>query len=103
MMTMDSLWQLSTGAVVMGYGVCALFFIRFWRATDDRLFVIFALAFGLLALQALALALINPVEEWRTGLYVVRLLAFLLILGAIVDKNRSGGAGGQPGGDGRVQ
>ena len=51
----------------------------------------FALAFGLLALQRLALALSEPLDEWRTGLYMVRLLAFLLILGAIVDKNRSAG------------
>ena len=72
----------------MGYAVCALFFLRFWRQTHDRLFLVFALAFGLLGLQRLALALTEPLDEWRTGLYVVRLLAFLLILGAIVDKNR---------------
>jgi uncharacterized protein DUF5985 len=77
------------GAIVMGYATCALFFLRFWRETHDRLFLVFSLAFWLLALQRLALVLVEPVEETRTGLYVIRLFAFLLILAAIVDKNRS--------------
>ena len=82
---------LLAGAIVMGYAVCALFFLRFWRQTRDRLFAIFALAFLLFGLQRLALALTEPVEESRTGLYLVRLFGFLLILAAIADKNRKGG------------
>jgi len=84
------------GATVMGYAVCGLFFLRFWRRTQDRLFLVFAFAFWLLGLQRLALVLTGPVEETRTGLYLVRLFAFLLILAAIIDKNRS--AGGRSGG-----
>jgi hypothetical protein len=83
--------NLMAGAIVMGYAVCGLFFLRFWRRTGDRLFLVFALAFWLLGLQRLAFAFTEPVEESRTGLYLVRLFAFLLILGAIIDKNRSGG------------
>jgi len=83
--------NLMAGAIVMGYAVCGLFFLRFWRRTGDRLFLVFALAFWLLGLQRLALALTEPVEESRTGLYLVRLFAFLLILWGIIDKNRSGG------------
>lgn len=85
----DLLVGLISGAILAGYAVCALFFVRFWRQTHDRLFLVFALAFGLLCLQGLALILTEPIEEWRTGLYFVRLLAFLLILGGIVDKNRA--------------
>jgi hypothetical protein len=80
---------LITGAIVMGYGVACLFFLRFWRETRDRLFLIFAGAFGLLGVQRLALAISGNVVEDDTALYLVRLFAFLLILGAIVDKNRS--------------
>jgi uncharacterized membrane protein YeiB len=83
--------NLMAGAIVMGYAVCGLFFLRFWRRTGDRLFLVFALAFWLLGLQRLALAFTEPVEESRTGLYLVRLFAFLLILWGIIDKNRSGG------------
>jgi Family of unknown function (DUF5985) len=81
--------ELIAGAIVMGYAVCGVFFLRFWRQTGDRLFLVFAFAFWLLGLQRLGLALTAPIEESRTGLYLVRLFAFLLILGAILDKNRS--------------
>ena len=80
---------LISGAIVMGYAVVGLFFLRFWRETRDRLFLIFAGAFWLLGVQRLALALAGNMVEDDTGLYLVRLFAFLLILGAIVDKNRS--------------
>ena len=78
------------GAIVMGYAVAGLFFLRFWRQTRDRLFLIFAISFWLLGVQRLALALATEMAESHTGLYLVRLFAFLLILVAIVDKNRGG-------------
>ena len=81
--------HLVSGAIVMGYGVAGLFFLRFWRETRDRLFLIFAGAFWILGAQRLALAFSRDMVEDDTGLYLVRLFAFLLILGAIVDKNRS--------------
>jgi uncharacterized membrane protein YeiB len=99
-MSGDRLLGLVSGAILMGYTVSGLFFLRFWRQTNDRLFLIFAISFWLLGLQRLALAVIDPAEETRTGLYIVRLFAFVLILGAIVDKNRSGGDGpAEPGSD----
>jgi hypothetical protein len=78
-----------SGAIAMGYGVAGLFFLRFWRETGDRLFLIFSGAFWILGLQRLALVLTREMIEDHTGLYLIRLFAFLLILGAIVDKNRS--------------
>jgi hypothetical protein len=80
---------LISGAIVMGYAVASLFFLRFWRETRDRLFLIFAGAFWILGIQRLALVLSRDMVEDDTGLYLVRLFAFLLILGAILDKNRS--------------
>ena len=88
----STLSQLITGAIVMGYAVAGLFFARFWQQTRDRLFLIFALSFWLLGAQRLALVLTSAIVESDTALYFVRLLAFLLILVAIVDKNRGGGA-----------
>ncbi len=78
-----------SGAIAMGYAVAGLFFLRFWRETRDRLFLIFSWAFWLLAVQRLALVLSREMIEDYTGLYLVRLFAFLLILWAIIDKNRS--------------
>jgi hypothetical protein len=81
-----------SGLLVAGYAVAALFFLRFWRQTRDRLFAYFAWAFVLLAVQrgALAASAVLPFETY--AYYVLRLLAFLLILFAIVEKNRSSAA-----------
>jgi hypothetical protein len=81
---------LVSGAIVMGYAVAGLFFLRFWRETRDRLFLIFSGAFWVLGIQRLVLAFTRDMVEDHTALYLVRLFAFLLILAAIVDKNRSG-------------
>jgi hypothetical protein len=78
------------GAIAMGSSVAALFFLRFWRDTGDRLFAMFAAAFLLLGITRLGLALSPEELEGHTHWYWVRLVAFLLILVAIVDKNRSG-------------
>lgn len=86
----DTLTSLASGLLVMGYAVAGLFFLRFWRETRDRLFGIFAGAFWLLALQRLLLALIQNPDSEQVWLYGIRLLAFVLILFAIIDKNRAG-------------
>ena len=79
-----------TGALACGFAVAALFFLRFWRDSRDRLFAIFAVAFGLLAVQRVMLGLEVALVEDDTWYYGIRLLAFLLMLYAIVDKNRHG-------------
>lgn len=56
--------------------------------TGDRLFVIFAAAFGLLMVERLMLATVSTSHELAPYIYVVRLFAFILIMGAVVDKNR---------------
>jgi uncharacterized membrane protein HdeD (DUF308 family) len=80
--------QIIMGAIAMASAIVALFFLRFWRDTGDRLFVIFAVAFLLLGITRLGLAWSHTPAEGETWWYWVRLAAFLLILGAIVDKNR---------------
>jgi hypothetical protein len=78
-----------SGAVTMGFLLAGLFFLRFWRRTQDGLFAAFALAFWLLGLCQALLTFSNvPVEE-RSSLYLLRLAAFGLILAAIWFKNRS--------------
>jgi hypothetical protein len=74
------------GAIFMGFALAGLFFFRFWRRTGDRLFLMFALAFGLLALERLALAFVFSGNELKV--YLFRLAAFALILIAVVQKNR---------------
>jgi hypothetical protein len=80
--------ELLTGGIAMASAVAALFFLRFWRDSGDRLFAIFAIAFLLLAITRIGLAISNEQTESHTHWYWVRLAAFVLILLAIVDKNR---------------
>lgn len=81
--------DLLSGAIVMGYLVAGLYFLKFWKGTSDRLFLIFGTAFWLLALQRMLLSLLAGVPAAHIYLYVVRLLAFVVIIAAIVDKNRA--------------
>jgi hypothetical protein len=84
--------ELISGAIVMGYLVAALHFFKFWKRSDDRLFLLFGTAFCLLALQRAALSLLAAHPEMHLYLYVARLLGFLIIIYAIIDKNRAAGA-----------
>jgi hypothetical protein len=79
------------GALAMASATAALFFLRHWASSRDRLFAFFASAFAVLALNWISLAFIDPGVESRHVLYLLRLAAFVLIIVAIVDKNRRGG------------
>jgi hypothetical protein len=77
------------GAIVAGFAVAGLFFLKFWRRTHDELFLAFTGAFWLLGLgQALLTFSHVPLEE-RSSLNLLRLAAFVLILVAIWSKNRA--------------
>ena len=78
------------GAAAMACLVAGLFFLKFWRRTHESLFLAFALAFWLLALNAgLPTLLRRPAIE-HGEIYLLRLAAFLLIIGAILAKNMKG-------------
>ena len=73
------------GAVAMGYLIVGLFFLRFWRQTSDGLFLTFAAAFWVLAASEAAFAF--GLSRGNGWIYVLRLAAFVLIIGAILGKN----------------
>ena len=80
--------QFIMGAIAMGSWVAGLYFFRFWRDTRDRLFAMFGISFWLLGITRIALAATASTSESHTELYFIRLLAFVIILVAILDKNR---------------
>lgn len=80
--------DLMSGVLIAEYATIALFFLRFWSKSRDRLFVMFAAAFAVLAVQRLAIALTHEILEQQAPLYLLRLAAFIVIIVAIVDKNR---------------
>ena len=77
-----------SGILVALDGVAGLFFFRFWATSRDRLFALFGVAFWILGIQRLLLALTREVVEDQAVFYLLRLLAFVIIIFAIVDKNR---------------
>ncbi|WP_460450701.1 DUF5985 family protein [Alsobacter sp. SYSU BS001988] len=77
-----------SGAVTMGYLAAALFFAKFWRKTRDSLFVMFSIAFALLALEQVILAGVGSEREEFTYVYLIRFVAFSIIALAIINKNR---------------
>ena len=81
--------DLISGGTLVASLVVALFFFRYWRQTRDRLFLMFAAGFLTFAVSRLILALLDEGAEGRVFVYLLRLLAFALILAAIIDKNRA--------------
>lgn len=75
------------GVVTMGYAIAALFFARFWHQSRDSLFLSFAIAFLLMGVVQALLSLANIPAEERSWVYLLRLLAFLIIMAAILRKN----------------
>jgi peptidoglycan/LPS O-acetylase OafA/YrhL len=88
---MDVLVAYLGGAVTVGYLVASVFFLRFWRKTADRLFLAFAIAFALLAINQGLASFLDAGAEEVVYAYALRVVGFLLILAAIVDKNVSAG------------
>ncbi|HWD17847.1 MAG TPA: DUF5985 family protein [Verrucomicrobiae bacterium] len=76
-----------SGAVMIASLVVAMFFWRFRSQTRDRFFGFFAVAFLLMAVERIAIEFV-PEENPQSLVYVIRLAAFLLIVYAILDKNR---------------
>lgn len=78
------------GALAMASWVAGLFFWRFWRDGRERLFLFFWLAFWVLMLNWVGLIVYPEASETRHYVYALRLVAFVLIIVGIVDKNRRG-------------
>ena len=77
------------GAIAAASLVAGFVFFRFWRQTRDRFFIYFALSFWIEAANRCAMALFASPNEDAPAYYLVRLVAYGLILFAIVQKNRS--------------
>ena len=76
-----------SGAVTAGYLVAAGFFWRFFRRTHDRLFAAFMAAFLLFAVNQALVGVFQVTTEPASLVYVLRILGFVVILAAILDKN----------------
>jgi uncharacterized membrane protein HdeD (DUF308 family) len=71
----------------MASAVASLFFFRFWQASRDTLFLAFGVFFATEAISRTTLVFFARPNEGSPWIYVVRLIALLLVLAAILKKN----------------
>lgn len=91
-MNTEQVLVFADGALTALSLVAALFFLRHWRTTRDRLFVFFAVAF--VGIGASWAAMLWPrLGEHDALVYGARLVGFVALIVGIIDKNRDGGAG----------
>jgi hypothetical protein len=74
------------GCIFSGFMVVTGHFFKFWKATGDPFFFLFAMAFFLFGLEQLYVLFVGV--ETPSYIYILRLVASCLILIAIVQKNR---------------
>jgi hypothetical protein len=77
------------GAIAALSFCAGLFFFRFWRASGDRFFLLFALSFWIEAVNRVVLYEAVGMNEDAPLYYIVRCIAYTLILVAVIDKNRA--------------
>lgn len=68
--------------------IAAVYFFKFWRKTHDRLFLAFGAAFLIEGFNRLGFLFLEDPSEGSPTIYIIRLMAFLLVLVAILSKNR---------------
>ncbi|HET9271910.1 MAG TPA: DUF5985 family protein [Vicinamibacterales bacterium] len=82
-------WSLlMLGAIAMGCFVAGLLFLRYWRDGRDRFFLLLGCSFFVEAFSRVLLAVSARPNEGSPWIYGIRLLAYVLILRAIWEKNR---------------
>lgn len=77
------------GVIVTASLAASAFFLKFWRQTHDKLFLGFSAAFAIEGINRLAFLFLDNPNEGNPVIYTVRLFSYLLILAAIVNKNRA--------------
>jgi uncharacterized membrane protein HdeD (DUF308 family) len=75
------------GVIATSSLTAGVFFLKFWKKTRDSLFLAFGLAFVVEGLNRCAFLFLAKPNEGNPYIYGVRLVAFLIILGAILYKN----------------
>lgn len=82
------LYDFISGGTFVACWVVSIFFFKFQKKTQDRFFLYFSFSFFLLGLERIVLVLLSTPTESIPPIYLIRLLAFVIIIAAIVDKNR---------------
>lgn len=92
-----SLISFLSGIYMISFAASGLIFFKFYKSTGDRFFKLFGYACWLFAAERIALFFVfDPLSslstvniESKTWVYLIRMIAFLIIVFAIFDKNRN--------------
>lgn len=76
------------GAIAMASLVISLFFLNYWTKTGDRFFLLFSLSFFIQCLNRVLMVQLPGISETSALFYSIRLVSYLVILFAVLDKNR---------------
>lgn len=76
------------GAIMMQCIVISLFFLRFKKKSGDPFFSRFAACFALLAVERVVWFASVVSTEYRPLVYLMRLCGYLIIVAAVLGKNR---------------
>lgn len=85
---MERLNILLMGAIATMELVTSLFFFRFWRTGRDSFFLFLALSFLVDGVNRTIMSLAERPSEASAAHYMVRFISFLLIIAAVLMKNR---------------
>lgn len=86
-MMQENLIDFLLGMTALAHFGIALFFLRFWKESQDKLFAYFSSAFLLMASNQTIVSLIGKNGDQTAYSYWIRLCAFLLIIVGIITKN----------------
>lgn len=76
------------GALAMASFIAGVHFARFYARARERLFIALAATFWIMSLNWALLAVLGPADETRHYVMLVRLMAFVVLIVGILDKNR---------------
>jgi hypothetical protein len=80
--------ELLIGGIATASLLIGLFFLRFWRTTRDPFFLLFAVSFWIEGVNRFVLNHYLGPDEDVPAYYLIRIVAYGLIIVAIVMKNR---------------
>ena len=83
--------EILAGGIAVAAFAAGLFFLRYWRSSRDPFFLYLMASFWLQAINQVVVGVTRSWNEDAPAQYVVRILAYGLILVAIWSKNRRPG------------
>jgi uncharacterized membrane protein HdeD (DUF308 family) len=76
------------GVIVTSSLTAGAFFLKFWKQTRDLLFLGFGAAFIIEGVNRAAFLFLDSPNEGNPVIYTIRLFSYVVILAAIINKNR---------------